>query len=102
MIRRPPRSTLFPYTTLFGSDVERDSGVLVAGVGGGVLIAHRAAVEVEVRRVCDRGNVDVDRAGGLGGGSTDRKSPRLDSSHQIILYAAFCLQNNQDFRRQRV
>src|ERR1041385_9419433 len=63
MIRRPPRSTLFPYTTLFRSAVER------AGAG------H-----------------DIDLAvGGAGGDLADRKSTRLNSSHGYISYAVFCL-----------
>src|SRR5205807_1139062 len=51
-----------------GGDVERDRGVLVAGGGAGVLIAGRNAVEVEVRRVGDRGDGDADGAAGGGGG----------------------------------
>src|SRR5258708_21353864 len=66
MIRRPPRSTLFPYTTLFRSDrVMLDAW---ENVGGGL---YRAEV-LAVRR-------------------KDRKSTRLNSSHQIISYAVFSL-----------
>src|SRR5256885_4983566 len=89
MIRRPPRSTLFPYTTLF-----RSSGRLrpkrrdLSGVGPGT--------------VCGPG----DRAVGIGAGQgigcrnprlirgcfdEDRKSTRLNSSHLVISYAVFCL-----------
>src|SRR5258708_31344761 len=66
MIRRPPRSTLFPYTTLF-----RSADVLSRGQPAAV--EQREAAEGE----------------GLRGG--DRKSTRLNSSHQIISYAVFCL-----------
>src|SRR3712207_8276744 len=89
MIRRPPRSTLFPYTTLFRS--QPGAGVLaplrvVRGerghrprldrepvLLGGVEVAHRPA---EVRRV-------------------DRKSTRLNSSHANISYAVFCLKKKK-------
>src|SRR5258708_8397909 len=82
MIRRPPRSTLFPYTTLFRSiRIERPSlpPALV-----GVQLEHR---EVQVRRVGRRvaGGADV---------AEDRKSTRLNSSHQIISYAAFSFKKN--------
>src|SRR5574340_1683906 len=65
MIRRPPRSTLFPYTTLFRSQTGQ------AGAG------------VQARTGEPRGEGDAD---GL-----DRKSTRLNSSHQTISYAVFCL-----------
>src|SRR4029453_4443878 len=64
MIRRPPRSTLFPYTTLFRSLRERHDGG--ANENG------------------DAGNLG-------GGGEEDRKSTRLNSSHTVISYAVFCL-----------
>src|SRR5258708_24374063 len=73
MIRRPPRSTLFPYTTLFRSveDVVLRSEVEVVGIGG------RAE----------------ERAAPAG----DRKSTRLNSSHQIISYAVFCLKKKKTY-----
>src|SRR5690349_22550234 len=71
MIRRPPRSTLFPYTTLFRSVVV----VAVAGVG----LAEAAAV------------VGDHAVPGLGQRLGDRKSTRLNSSHVEISYAVFCL-----------
>src|SRR2546430_11714536 len=69
MIRRPPRSTLFPYTTLFRSH-------LAAGVGKGVLVL-----------VAER-ELEVGEAGLF---ERDRKSTRLNSSHSQISYAVFCL-----------
>src|SRR5688572_30947755 len=76
MILRPPRSTLFPYTTLFRSpDVRGDT--LLAG-------EHR----VHVRRG-DRADLDEHR--------TDRKSTRLNSSHSQISYAVFCLKKKNIF-----
>src|SRR2546430_9261799 len=69
MIRRPPRSTLFPYTTLFRSLQERGDGG--GGERGGEL---------------HRGGHDDDR---------DRKSTRLNSSHSQISYAVFCLKKKK-------
>src|SRR3712207_7911982 len=86
MIRRPPRSTLFPYTTLFRSWA--GSGIARAAdqpVGGGrfssVLPGRSLTLYV------------VPKQGGGGGGPTlpDRKSTRLNSSHANISYAVFCL-----------
>src|SRR3989442_11587395 len=78
MIRRPPRSTLFPYTTLFrslGVDEVRDA----------VLEGHVLQLAVAVG-VADRAVQGVDREVLL-----DRKSTRLNSSHVRISYAVFCL-----------
>src|SRR2546422_7419240 len=93
MIRRPPRSTLFPYTTLFRSDRGR-----------------RRRVPARPRRV-DRnaatavGNVDVartiqgdaSRGAQSGVAARDRKSTRLNSSHGYISYAVFCLKKKKNF-----
>src|SRR5258708_23164860 len=84
MIRRPPRSTLFPYTTLFRSrevDVYR-SQRLEHG--------HRGA-RIEILAQVDRAHAEA--AGE--GRAQDRKSTRLNSSHQIISYAVFCLQKKK-------
>src|SRR3712207_8779423 len=89
MIRRPPRSTLFPYTTLFrsacqSSSLEGRSGQLIAPVRGG---------EVRPRLEGDDA-VRVDgrvRAVVVGADLVDRKSTRLNSSHANISYAVFCL-----------
>src|SRR2546430_11658942 len=76
MIRRPPRSTLFPYTTLFRSlKGERLGGDLIHG------LAHGSSGDQAVR---DRGAPVVADIG-------DRKSTRLNSSHSQISYAVFCL-----------
>src|SRR5258708_25782269 len=76
MIRRPPRSTLFPYTTLFRSYHGRAGTVVVSGT--------------EVERPCgQRLNPDGPAP------ELDRKSTRLNSSHQIISYAVFCLKKKQ-------
>src|SRR3712207_8225657 len=81
MIRRPPRSTLFPYTTLFRSGrdrgIGREDGRAVAG-----LAVHREEPHPIAGRV-------VDVPGGEQ--QEDRKSTRLNSSHANISYAVFCL-----------
>src|SRR5256885_9074589 len=90
MIRRPPRSTLFPYTTLFRSlsraPQRRAVGAARAGVGirpGGRDASSRTAY-VLLRRG-RRAHVDG------GAPRPDRKSTRLNSSHLVISYAVFCL-----------
>src|SRR3712207_7139376 len=92
MIRRPPRSTLFPYTTLFRSLLHRPL-VRERRVGGGRV----AAAELEqLRREAAGGpGGHADRAAGPD--DADRKSTRLNSSHANISYAVFCLKkkNNQ-------
>src|SRR2546430_9018874 len=94
MIRRPPRSTLFPYTTLFRSlallgeagDQEADEHDRTAHG------AHdRADRGIQVNgRPVGRGDVEA-RPGGRGREHEDRKSTRLNSSHSQISYAVFCL-----------
>src|SRR2546422_1938011 len=73
MIRRPPRSTLFPYTTLFRSHRE--------SVRAGRPSAPRAPVRPRPERTTRRGR--------------DRKSTRLNSSHGYISYAVFCLKKKK-------
>src|SRR5690349_23768790 len=81
MIRRPPRSTLFPYTTLFRS-VERavDGRGLPPAVGG-----HRSPAAPRRH-----------------GGRADRKSTRLNSSHVEISYAVFCLKKKKNKQHKHV
>src|SRR3712207_9215703 len=85
MIRRPPRSTLFPYTTLFRSEI------LGAGGRVGLLLAGIGQVERP-----DDGHPRGTR--GLRGavGVRDRKSTRLNSSHANISYAVFCLKKKKN------
>src|SRR3712207_7516829 len=89
MIRRPPRSTLFPYTTLFRSGL---------GLGGGREVEQ---VPARLARRARVGQVDLDHAfadaglGEVGAKPGDRKSTRLNSSHANISYAVFCLKKNK-------
>src|SRR3712207_6965000 len=91
MIRRPPRSTLFPYTTLFRSAGavglrvrERRAGALPGHAGGGAGGVGR--VRGGRRR----------RLRGAGRRPADRKSTRLNSSHANISYAGFCLKKKKE------
>src|SRR5688572_33074461 len=83
MIRRPPRSTLFPYTTLFRSHREQ----------GRELPAERRADGRGRDPGGQRGPAAGD--GPLAGGQRDRKSTRLNSSHSQISYAVFCLKKKK-------
>src|SRR2546430_16716535 len=90
MIRRPPRSTLFPYTTLFRSLGRRRFGEQSRhdADAGGVLEVGELVVEIfGARRL---GRDEAARIVEMGGRS-DRKSTRLNSSHSQISYAVFCL-----------
>src|SRR5690606_40971245 len=93
MIRRPPRSTLFPYTTLFRSGADhRDRRGPPHGRSGPRLLRfprHVPGVHAEVREALRGGRGD----GGAGDG--DRKSTRLNSSHVKISYAVFCLKKKK-------
>src|SRR2546430_9266577 len=100
MIRRPPRSTLFPYTTLFRSHSRNVQGVAADGCDGGV--GHRRVGAAEVDRLvgelpdaaarADRLIIDLDVVELLViRQDPDRKSTRLNSSHSQISYAVFCL-----------
>src|SRR5256885_8023781 len=94
MIRRPPRSTLFPYTTLFRSGLDLGAGTAVAfalGAGVGLLVAAGAgacAVTVVVTSTVVTAALAVTTVVTVG---LDRKSTRLNSSHLVISYAVFCL-----------
>src|SRR2546427_5044888 len=84
MIRRPPRSTLFPYTTLFRSCVwEAKAVVNNAVVSDQIRVASEGFVEVPLISENSTGN------------QRDRKSTRLNSSHSQISYAVFCLKKKK-------
>src|SRR3712207_8439110 len=86
MIRRPPRSTLFPYTTLFRSQL----AALDAVQGGDEQAGPRVGEPLEegAGRVVGPNGLGHDAVDGAG---VDRKSTRLNSSHANISYAVFCL-----------
>src|SRR2546427_3012484 len=86
MIRRPPRSTLFPYTTLFRSDSNRFSALTVTPL---------------VSRKNDLGEAGLAKHARFspdGKFESDRKSTRLNSSHSQISYAVFCLKKKKEPR----
>src|SRR3712207_8780419 len=97
MIRRPPRSTLFPYTTLFRSDVRELTADKVF-INTGTRPARPPLPRLADARPLDSETIqELDRLPDhlvvLGGGYVgDRKSTRLNSSHATISYAVFCLQ----------
>src|SRR3712207_8832077 len=91
MIRRPPRSTLFPYTTLFRSEhilqqvgpaPNRGIEAVDPGLGAGRTTGLVGLVGLEVH---------------LGHATADRKSTRLNSSHANISYAVFCLKKKKNY-----
>src|SRR3712207_6930285 len=102
MIRRPPRSTLFPYTTLFRSAARVIAGLLSRWIGpsaaralGGLAVAALAIVVVSGVAV-DGLLAAADRAFALEDQETpDRKSTRLNSSHANISYAVFFLKKKK-------
>src|SRR3712207_7349018 len=98
MIRRPPRSTLFPYTTLFRSDRERGEGP--HGEELGLPVLERREPEVAAAQVAepaDRRLLVLELVGVvLAPPRQDRKSTRLNSSHANISYAVFCLKKKKD------
>src|SRR2546427_4225082 len=83
MIRRPPRSTLFPYTTLFRSLLV----LVLLVVGARARLLHLHGTGDPTRR---RPRAGIAREGGA-----DRKSTRLNSSHSQISYAVFCLKKKK-------
>src|SRR2546430_12345483 len=102
MIRRPPRSTLFPYTTLFRSPADGSSWVAETAVVigkvrlrretsiwfGAVLRGDNEWIELGERsQIQDNATLHTDPG--------DRKSTRLNSSHSQISYAVFCLKNKK-------
>src|SRR3712207_6854382 len=85
MIRRPPRSTLFPYTTLFRSHDLRNPLQVIEGYSEMLVEGVLGALSPEQQKV-----ISVIRKN-----SEDRKSTRLNSSHANISYAVFCLKKKK-------
>src|SRR5947199_6057287 len=93
MIRRPPRSTLFPYTTLFRSRPR--GGRERADRGVGDLQARSARRSTDAPAICScRTATSI--------GARDRKSTRLNSSHLGISYAVFCLKKKKKETQQPI
>src|SRR2546430_5966341 len=88
MIRRPPRSTLFPYTTLFRSGEGVPAGPGLAGMAADGGSPYR-----------DAAGEGRDPGSFPGGGAADRKSTRLNSSHSQKSYAAFCFKKKKRKRQ---
>src|SRR5262245_63847967 len=98
MIPPPPRSTLFPYTTLFRSRV-RAPGAAARGRGRAGAAARAARRRARAARGGRRERADLGAAGDRGSAhSLDRKSTRLNSSHLGISYAVFCLKKKKKKR----
>src|SRR3712207_8592288 len=102
MIRRPPRSTLFPYTTLFRSsisgnlddDATSPDDQVVGGLDPGLV----GAGELDLRHAAEVCSAQIDRRTGAPirrDQRRDRKSTRLNSSHANISYAVFCLKKKK-------
>src|SRR5260221_7942962 len=102
MIRRPPRSTLFPYTTLF-----RSSAALLGCLGVLTSALHQALALVEhhrrtrAARLPVRGEHD-NAAARLVLAMVDRKSTRLNSNHTVISYAVFCLKKKKKKKKNNI
>src|SRR3712207_8379964 len=99
MIRRPPRSTLFPYTTLFRSNLAGSNSGCGQGVDAGFADAQRKSectigISSRAEFLGDgRHDLDLGRHG-------DRKSTRLNSSHANISYAVFCLKKKKNIYKE--
>src|SRR5438552_12874405 len=87
MIRPPPRSTLFPYTTLFRSD----DGTMVVAEDGRPYVGQQVTLTLTSTLQTSAGRLLFGRVT-----EADRKSTRLNSSHQIISYAVFCLKKKKN------
>src|SRR5258708_21941992 len=90
MIRRPPRSTLFPYTTLFRSVFTQRDRLAIAD--------EREAADANLATALFRFGFGQADRGYLRIAIGDRKSTRLNSSHQIISYAVFCLKKKKLYK----
>src|SRR5436309_8057704 len=94
MIRRPPRSTLFPYTTLFRSEGDGGQGAVRRPGARHFRTTHAGPTPTgltpkwSIRAGCDR--------------PLDRKSTRLNSSHVKISYAVFCLKKKKKYENRRI
>src|SRR5690242_20968992 len=90
MIRRPPRSTLFPYTTLFRSPPLREGAARLERAAGPAGAGRHRRRDGRRPRLQDRR------------GRADRKSTRLNSSHMSISYAVFCLKKKKKIQKHSI
>src|SRR5690242_21442698 len=100
MIRPPPRSTLFPYTTLFRSLINEQLGALTHVEANGEYVIRGAGCPLSALTgkhpaVCQAMESLIDQIVGV-----DRKSTRLNSSHMSISYAVFCLKKKKNSATQ--
>src|SRR5688572_31979856 len=99
MIRRPPRSTLFPYTTLFRSNAQLTDATITLTtsrpLAASTLVADSFSVTT-FDNATGWSDVDIDSVA-----QQDRKSTRLNSSHSQISYAVFCLKKKKKKQKQK-
>src|SRR5947207_4109041 len=98
MIRRPPRSTLFPYTTLFRSLLFAALALFTVPANAAKQVNDVSDINLTVFvpcAACGAGEL-VDLSGPL-----DRKSTRLNSSHTVISYAVFCLKKKKKIKKKK-
>src|SRR2546426_7454540 len=98
MIRRPPRSTLFPYTTLFRSVLDQIAQRGLAITADRSFEGHRAAAKngLQLLDLFHRNVYPAEKVQKLKTIFRDRKSTRLNSSHLVISYAVFCLKKKKN------
>src|SRR2546430_12552576 len=101
MIRRPPRSTLFPYTTLFRSTRSKADAVVQALIRGGGRLIDTASTYGDAESVLGKVTAAAGLRDKLFIATKDRKSTRLNSSHSQISYAVFCLKKNTKIHDNR-
>src|SRR5256885_5412006 len=99
MIRRPPRSTLFPYTTLFRSQIMDLLSEINAGGITILVVTHDPEVAARTRRTIRlKDGLVVNPHDAGASHPQDRKSTRLNSSHLVISYAVFCLKKKKIYK----
>src|SRR3712207_8186455 len=96
MIRRPPRSTLFPYTTLFRSEVAQDRGVEKRFIEAqGIAVSPWRVIDCEADAAAAEAELGLPLV--FKSRRLDRKSTRLNSRHANISYAVFCLKKKKKY-----
>src|SRR5256885_11214780 len=97
MIRRPPRSTLFPYTTLFRSKIQSNTyDAEMGSTGGGVFNTFLKSGSNDYHGSLFGYIRETDWQANTFFNNRDRKSTRLNSSHLVISYAVFCLKKKKN------